>query len=135
MMSNTPLDPPMNGGDSGAVAAPQDGPAADLYAEDVFSDNAFDAGPSVTPPTEAVAADEIGATAWHNNKRITSMWCNASNKNAYAAIQGVGWRRISPANDSAWLSMTMLASLAEQTGARANILLGDDNMIREIYVW
>lgn len=93
--------------------------------------------PAQTPPNDiTVEAEEAeGITAWHNGKKITATWCNASNRNAYAAVQGLGWRRLSNANDSAFLTLTMLAAHAEQTNATVNVEIGSDNKIRQIYVW
>jgi len=96
-----------------------------------------EARPMMTPPSEVIeqglAAD--GITAWHNNKKITAMWANASARNAYASVAGIGWRRLSNANDSAFLALVMLASQAEQTNANCNIRIESDNLIHEIYVW
>ncbi len=93
--------------------------------------------PAQTPPDDiTVAADEgEGITAWHTGKKITATWCNASNRNAYAAVQGLGWRRLSNGNDSSFLALTMLAAHAEQTNATVNVEIGRDNKIRQIYVW
>lgn len=93
--------------------------------------------PAQTPPNDiTVEAEEAtGITAWHNGKKITATWCNASNRNAYAAVQGLGWRRLSDANDSCFLSMTLMAAHAEQTNATVNVEIGTDNKIQQIYVW
>ncbi len=93
--------------------------------------------PSLTPPGEEVLeADEgAGASAWHNGKKITAMWCNSSARNSYAAVEGLGWRRINNANDGSWISMTMLCSHAEQTNSNCNIRTESDNKIHEVYVW
>lgn len=95
------------------------------------------AGPTIVPAAETVTAgaEEQGITAWHNSKKVTALWCNASDRNAYAAVDGVGWRRLSNANDSAHLNLAMLASHAEHTGSNCNIRVESDNMIHEIYVW
>lgn len=92
--------------------------------------------PAMSPPNDiTVEAESEGITAWHNNKKITATWCNASNRNAYAAIPGLGWKRISNANDSSYLTLTMLAAHAEQTNANVNVEIGSDNEIHQIYVW
>ncbi|MFY9210870.1 MAG: hypothetical protein WAO69_07060 [Aestuariivita sp.] len=92
--------------------------------------------PAMTPPNDAtIEAEDVGATAWHNGKKITATWCNASNRNAYAAVQGIGWRRLSNANDSSFLALTMLAAHAEQTNATVNVEIGSDNEIHQIYAW
>ena len=93
--------------------------------------------PAQMPPDDITSeiAEDGGITAWHNGKKITATWCNASNRNAYAAVQGLGWRRLCNANDSAFLSLTMLATHAEQTNATVNVEIGSDNKIHQIYVW
>ncbi|WP_050930544.1 hypothetical protein [Aestuariivita boseongensis] len=93
--------------------------------------------PAQMPPDDITveAEEQAGITAWHNGKKITATWCNASNRNAYAAVQGIGWRRLCNANDSAFLSLTMLAAHAEQTNATVNVEIGSDNKIHQIYVW
>lgn len=95
------------------------------------------AAPSLTPPGEKVmeAEEGAGASAWHNGKKVTAMWANSSPRNAYAAVENVGWRRINNANDNSWVSLTMLCSHAEQTNSNCNIRTESDNKIHEIYVW
>ncbi|MEJ2462243.1 MAG: hypothetical protein P8098_11540 [Candidatus Thiodiazotropha sp.] len=78
--------------------------------------------PSMTPP-------------WYNGKKITALWCNQTDRNAYIYVGGMGWRKLSNANASALLSMVMLASHAEQTNATVNLRVESDNMVHEIYVW
>lgn len=114
------------------------GGAPSFSLDDLIQDAAAKSGltPSMSPPDDtAVASDSEGITAWHNGKKITAMWCNAANRNAYAAVSGLGWRKLSNANDSAFLSMVMLASHAETVSANVNINIGSDNEIHEIYVW
>jgi hypothetical protein len=96
-----------------------------------------EARPVMTPPSEAVEqeAEAEGITAWHNGKKITAMWANASVRNAHAAIAGMGWRKLSNANDSSFPALVMLASHAEQTNANCNIRIDADGEIHEIYVW
>ena len=92
--------------------------------------------PTIIPAAETEAVtEEDGITAWHTGKKITALWCNSSNRNAYASVEGIGWRRLANTNDGAHLSLTMLAAHAEQTGANCNIRIESDNMIHEIYVW
>lgn len=92
--------------------------------------------PSMSPPNEVDIQDqEAGLTAWHNGKKITATWTNSSTRNAYAAIEGLGWKRLSNANDSSHLSMVMMAAHAEQTGATVNVQVGTDQEVHQIYVW
>lgn len=92
--------------------------------------------PSMSPPNEIDIQDqEVGLTAWHNGKKITATWTNSSTRNAYVAIEGLGWKRLSDANDSSHLSMVMMAAHAEQTGATVNVQIGNDQEVHQIYVW
>lgn len=93
--------------------------------------------PIMAPPSEVEiqAIKSGGIAAWHNSKKITAMWCNSSDRNAYAAITGMGWKKIANSSDSAFLTLTMLASHAEQTNSTCNIRIDSDGAIHEIYVW
>ncbi|MCB9944154.1 MAG: hypothetical protein H6851_11125 [Geminicoccaceae bacterium] len=94
-----------------------------------------EAHPMMVPPTETVAMKSEGIAAWHNGKKVTALWANSSPRNAFASIAGMGWTKLSNANDSAFLALTMLASHAEQTDSACNIRVENDKMIHEIYVW
>lgn len=92
--------------------------------------------PTMTPPSER--AEEItgaGVSAWHNAKKISRLWANDSTRNAYVHIDGIGWRRLSHANDSSFVSLVMMASHAEQTNSTVNVKLEADNTVSEMYVW
>ena len=120
-------------GDSGGPGAPSDLAAmtGDILPARVEA-------PSIIPESETAAianGEDQGITAWHNSKKITALWCNSSNRNAYAAVEGLGWRRLSNANDGAHLNLAILASHAEQTGSNCNIRVETNNMIQEMYVW
>ena len=93
--------------------------------------------PSDVPPSESAEDIELaaGITAWHNNKKITAMWCNSAERNAYASVQGLGWRRISNANDSSFVTLVALLSLAEQTDANTKLRIEADGEIHEAYVF
>ncbi len=47
----------------------------------------------------------------------------------------MGWRRLSNANDSAFLAMVMMGAHAEQMNATVNLKISSSNEIQEIYVW
>ncbi|GAA6189145.1 hypothetical protein [Litorivita sp. NS0012-18] len=121
------------------AAAASDGGAPSLDINAMISEAKLSASdvPAMSPPgdetAEAVAAD--GVTAWHNGKKITATWCNSSNRNAFVSVQGMGWRRLSNANDSAFLAMVMMGAHAEQMNATVNLKISSSNEIQEIYVW
>ncbi len=94
--------------------------------------------PALTPPAEVQAEEEAadaGITAWHNGKKVTAMWAEKNNRNTYASVEGQGWKRICNDNDSAFLSLTMLASHAETTGSNVNVQIDATGEIKEMYVW
>jgi hypothetical protein len=93
--------------------------------------------PALAPPSEAVqeAAMEAGIAAWHNAVTVTALWCSGSPRNAWAAIQGLGWRRVTSANDSAFTTITGMLSHARQLNAPCNVRIESDNEIHEVYVW
>lgn len=92
--------------------------------------------PTVAPTQteqDGLAAQAVGAAAWSNGKTITATWSNSSNRNAFAAVAGLGWRRINPARDGSFVTLTAIMAHAEQTGRPTNLLI-DDNVIIEAYV-
>jgi len=93
--------------------------------------------PTLVPPTEAEieAAEGEGVAAWHSGVKIVALWSNDANRNSYISVPGLGWKKLSAANDSSVVSMTMLAAHAEQTNANVNIRIEADGMVHEIYVW
>jgi hypothetical protein len=93
-------------------------------------------GPTVAPPAEdtSAALAPEAVSAWHVNKKIVAMWCNSSTRNAYASVAGMGWRRISPSNDSAFVSLTAMLSHAEQTNANCRLRI-ENKTIVEAYVF
>lgn len=95
------------------------------------------AAPTLVPPTEAEieAAESEGIAAWYSGKKIVALWSNDDNRNSYISVPGLGWKKLSSANDSSVVSMTMLAAHAEQTNANVNIRIEADGMVHEIYVW
>lgn len=92
--------------------------------------------PNLTPPSQrAVQGSADAVAAWHNAKKITALWTNDAALSAWIAIDGLGWKRLSTAQESAHVTMALLAAHAEQTGATVNVRIEADDMVHEIYVW
>jgi len=111
-------------------------PLPESYLEETALAN--EALPTLTPPTEVEsegAAVEEGIAAWLNGKKIAALWSDASNCNSWISIAGTGWKRLYNGKESTLLSMTMLASHAEQTNATVNVRIEADGLVHEIYVW
>src|SRR5689334_9200560 len=92
--------------------------------------------PTMSPPGTpgAIVAME-GAGTWLTGKKVVAMWANRATRNAYAYLDGVGWKRLADTSDSAHTSLTLLASAARQVGSTVNVRDEGDGRIREIYVW
>lgn len=92
--------------------------------------------PTEAPPLALQAtAGEASITAWQNNKKAVALWANASPRNSWVSLAGLGWKKINPANDSSNLALTMLASHAELTNATVNARIEADGTIHEMYIW
>lgn len=127
--TRTPTDP-----DLSTAGAPQS-QVLDTLMEQLQDFSAPEGSPQAAPPQAVTAATETTVTAWHDNQKVTAMWANAFPRNAWAAVQGLGWRKINPANDSSHASMVALLTMAEQTGASCRLRIEADNLIHEVYVW
>lgn len=92
-------------------------------------------GPTMQPPGEgtAVQADEVSAAQWVNTK-VTAMYGHGPARVSYAALDGHGWCRIGGNAAGGKVSLTMMLSMAEQTGANCRILL-DNKVIKTAYVF
>jgi hypothetical protein len=93
--------------------------------------------PVLTPPTAMAGLggeEEVAAAGWHSGKAITRTYHSGAN-NSWIALAGVGWRRISPANESACGAMTIIAAHAVDNGRNVNAYEGDDGHIHQLYCW
>jgi hypothetical protein len=125
---------PEAGQESAEAAADQSQPQ-DIATLDFGGASAISgvSAPSLDPPA-ALKAEE-GITAWLNDKRIEAMWCISENRNVWAAVTGVGWKKLANNSDSAIVALTMLAGHARQLNRPVNYREEADGMIREMYVW
>ena len=90
-----------------------------------------DAAPSITVLDGATG----GITAWQNNKRINGLWSINQNRNSYASISGIGWKKLVNNSDSAIVALTMLSAHAREKNSPVNYREESDGMIYEMYVW
>ncbi len=124
-------------------AAPGDGGAPTLTPEMLITGPPTEAAggggiPSLQPPgSEAagLAAQAVaeGLTATTTAK-VGGVWTNNAQSNAWAYLNGIGWRRLGPANAGAHHALLQLARLARDAGT--NIQCEDDgSVIHNIYLW
>lgn len=88
--------------------------------------------PMLRPPDEGLGA---GISAWLNNKKITGLWGKNQNRNSWAHIAGIGWKRLANNSDSAIVALTMLCAHAREKDSVVNYREEADGMIHEMYVW
>lgn len=130
------------GAEAGAPAMPSLDPPAAVRAAAAVSDQVTTPEPPTAgmgegapglPLVEGGVAADIGA--WLNNKRVNGLWSINQNRNSWAGIQGIGWKKLSNKSDSAIVALTMLAAHAREKNSVVNYRDESDGMIHEIYVW
>ena len=124
-------------------------PGSELIGENIMTD----AKPTLIPPAAAVSEDAVGAsqptqtpgsalsqgdggvTAWLGDKRVSALWSINQNRNSWAYISNVGWKRFADNSDSAIVAFTSLAAHAKQTQTNFSYREEADGKIHEVYVW
>jgi hypothetical protein len=91
--------------------------------------------PTAEPPTLGDAATAEGVSATWRSGQVIALWSVNEIRNAWANVQGVGWKKIYNGKDGAFLALTTLAAQARQTGRSINFREEADGMIYEIYLW
>ncbi len=129
MANNMPTVQPV----STSVAGTEGMPDITVNLESLASTTTAAAGPQLVPPTEA--AEQSGITAWLTGKQIVGIWSNASPRNSWVSIEGVGWRKLYNAGDTGITEMTMLAAHAKAGVRQCSMRIEADNLVHEIYVW
>ena len=77
--------------------------------------------------------DAIDNTGWHYNCLVVGLWTINQDRNAWAYLQGYGWRKISAENDNIFLDM-LSQLIAAKTAARPINFFEDNGVIKQIYV-
>ena len=89
--------------------------------------------PTLLPSGAGVTAGAVGA--WLNDKRVTALWAINQNRNSWAYIAGVGWKKLANNSDTAVVALAMLAAHAKQSQTNYSYRDEADGMIHESYVW
>ena len=74
-----------------------------------------------------------GVQQWHSNKQLLRVFATYHAKNAWAYIQGVGWRKCKPANPEGVTSMFAAACEARANGLTVTALVNATE-IEQLYV-
>jgi hypothetical protein len=97
------------------------------------------AAPALHPPdaaqtgVEAQAVSADGVTAWQT-ATVGGLYTTNHTANAWAYLNAIGWRRISPANASAHQLMLELCRLSRDAGVPLQVD-EDGSTIKTIYLW
>jgi hypothetical protein len=95
--------------------------------------------PVLAPPdSEAAAligaqAEVAGIAAWQS-VTIGGLWTSNHQSNAWAYLNGIGWRRISPSNAVSHHAMLSILRLARDANLTAQCD-EDGSVIHNVYVW
>ncbi|GAB3149596.1 hypothetical protein [Amycolatopsis sp. NPDC004378] len=93
------------------------------------------AEPVLSPPgAPQVAAQATAAAAWQSNKKVLALWTNNSDRNGYAYVDGIGWKRFATNSDSVHEALLALASSGRLAGS-ITYPEATDGLIHEIYLW
>lgn len=90
--------------------------------------------PTLVPP-QTEAKTDTGVTAWQNNQKITALWSNNANRNVWAYVANVGWKKMADNSDSAAMAFNILAAHARTKASVVNYRDEADGKIYEMYVW
>jgi C1A family cysteine protease len=79
------------------------------------------------------AVEGILETGWLNNTRVIGLWTIDQTRNAWAYLNGIGWRKIATDNDNIFFDLLRLLAAAKE-GSRPVNVYQDNAIIKQIYV-
>lgn len=89
--------------------------------------------PEMAPPGAAAqAAGAVAATM--TSATVGGLWTSNNTSNAWVFLNGVGWRKLSPANPTSHQALLELARVAKD--ANATVQADEDgSVVHAMYVW
>lgn len=91
--------------------------------------------PVLSPPgAPQAAAQATTAAAWQSNKKVLALWTNNADRNGYAYVDGIGWKRLATNSDSVHEALLALASSGRLAGS-ITYPEAADGLVHEIYLW
>jgi C1A family cysteine protease len=75
----------------------------------------------------------IVESAWQNNKTVRGLWAVADTRNAWAYIDGLGWRQIASDSDGVLVTLLTQLSTAKAAARPVNVFLAQ-GVIQQVYV-
>jgi hypothetical protein len=94
------------------------------------------AGPMLSPPdTEAAGLQaQAAAGATVTSATVGGLWTSNHQNNCWLFLNGVGWRKLSPATVEGHHAMLQIGRLAKDSGIQVQVV-EDTNIIHAIYLW
>jgi hypothetical protein len=80
----------------------------------------------------------VRTVAWQSNRKITGLWTNNQNVNAWVWVDGLGWRKLTNPDDDVTEAMLTMAAHAKGHDRFVNFFevgVGGNIEIQEMYVW
>jgi C1A family cysteine protease len=78
--------------------------------------------------------DAIAETGWERNQRIIGLWVNHEDRNAWAYVKDMGWRRVTADNDNIFFDIFTHLIAAIAANARVDFRQ-ENSVIKEVYVF
>jgi hypothetical protein len=91
-------------------------------------------GPQLQPPGAALAQSAAAGVSVMSSATIGALYTSNNVMNAWVYLNAIGWRRISPANQSGHQSILEIARLARDAGVAVQCD-DDGSVIHNIYMW
>ncbi len=79
------------------------------------------------------AVEGIVETGWLNNVKVVGLWAIDQDRNAWAYLSGVGWRKIAPTNDNIFFDFLRQLAAAKEGGRPINVYQAN-GLITQLYV-
>ena len=77
--------------------------------------------------------DSVSLRMWAKDTRVTGLWTNHADRNAWAYLSGQGWRKLASTTNA--VQHTMLSQLITAKSANRRVdVLQENNEIRQLYV-
>jgi hypothetical protein len=90
--------------------------------------------PQLDPPEKEEAVTAYEASVWSTDKRVNALYTTLHARNSWMSIAGIGWKKLTTANDSACEAMTQLAAHCREKNCRIDFS-EENGLVNEIYVW
>jgi C1A family cysteine protease len=82
---------------------------------------------------QVCAVDGVAQAEWQNNRTIRGLWAISDTRNAWAYVDGLGWRRIAYDSDVIMATLLVQLAAAKAAGRPVNVHVKEE-LIDQVYV-